>query len=32
MQYYDSDIPKMSSIEQIDSIDSLAVFRVQPSL
>src|SRR5258705_6825142 len=32
MKFYDSDIPKMSGIEQVDSVDSLAVFKVQASL
>jgi predicted O-methyltransferase YrrM len=29
MKFYDSDIPGMNGIEQVDSVDSLAVFRVQ---
>jgi len=32
MKFYDCDIPKMTSIEEVDSVDSLAVFRVQTSL
>ena len=31
MKFYDRDIPQMSSIEQVDSVDSLAVLRVQES-
>jgi predicted O-methyltransferase YrrM len=31
MKFYDCDIPKMKSIEQVDSIDSLVVFKVQVS-
>jgi predicted O-methyltransferase YrrM len=29
MKFYDQDIPKMSGIEQVDSVGSLAIFRVQ---
>jgi predicted O-methyltransferase YrrM len=32
MKFYDCDIPNMTSIEQVDSVDSLAVFKVQTSL
>jgi predicted O-methyltransferase YrrM len=29
MQFYDHDIPRISGIEQVDAVDSLAVFRVK---
>lgn len=32
MKFYDCDIPNMTTIEQVDSVDSLAVFRVQTPL
>jgi predicted O-methyltransferase YrrM len=32
MQFYDRDIPKVSGIEEVDSVGSLAVFRVKSPL
>ncbi len=30
MKFYEEDIPKMSGIQEMESVDSLAVFKVSP--